>query len=130
MFQKVSSNFQNQLKEEIKTVKKSKKLFAFADNKSNIYQIEENEYNKLRPDAITSNYKNIPNKTSNKVNADGKKIIENKEVANRIFVNSRNSCFITLKDHKPTLLNYFEVCLLNPLKNGLRKISKSIIAKD
>ena len=127
MFQKVSSNFQNQLKEEIKTVKKSKKLFAFADNKSNIYQIEKNEYNKLRPDAITSNYKNIPNKISNKVNADGKKIIENKEVANRIFVNSRNSCFITLTSH--CFIN-FKVCLLNPLKNGLRKISKSIIAKD
>ena len=38
---------------------------------------------------------------SNKVNTDGKKIIENKEVVNQLFVNGTNSCFTTLKDHKP-----------------------------
>ena len=39
-FRKVSSNFQNQLKEDIKAIKKSKKIFVFADKTSNIYQIE------------------------------------------------------------------------------------------
>ena len=48
-----------------------------------------------------STYKKIPDKISNKVNSDGKKIIENKEVVNRLFVNGKNSCFITLKEHKP-----------------------------
>ena len=47
----------------------------------------------------------ILDKISNKVNADGKKIVENKEIVNRLFVNGRNSCFITLKDHKPHFLN-------------------------
>ena len=70
-FRKVSSNFQNQLKEDIKAIKKSKKIFAFADKTSNIYQIE----------------KNVSDKISNKVNADGKKIIENKTIVNRMFVN-------------------------------------------
>ena len=45
-FGKVSSNFQNQLKEDIKLIKKSKKLFFFADKTSNIYQIGKDEYNK------------------------------------------------------------------------------------
>ena len=35
-------------------------------------------------------------KISNKVNADGKKIVEDKEMVNRLFVISRNICFITL----------------------------------
>ena len=48
--------------------------------------------------------KNV-DKITNKVNADGKKIVENKEVVNRLFVNGRNSCFITLKDHKRHFLN-------------------------
>ena len=86
-------------------LKKSKKLFDFADKISNIYQIEKDNYNKSTTDAITSTDKKIPNKISNKVNADGKKIIENKEIVNRLFVNGRNSCFITLKDHKPHFLN-------------------------
>ena len=79
----------------------SKKLFVFADKTSNIYQIKTGKYNKLTTDAITSTNKMIPTKISNKVTADGKKIVENKEVANRLFVNGRNSCFITLKDRKP-----------------------------
>ena len=51
------------------------------------------------------NLQKITDKISNKVNADGKKIVENKEVVNRLFLNGRNSCFITLKDHKPQFLN-------------------------
>ena len=78
---------------------------VFADKTSNIYQTEIDKYNKLTTDAITSTNKKIPDKISNKVNADGKKIIENKEIVNRLFVNGRNSCFITLKDHKPHFLN-------------------------
>ena len=49
--------------------------------------------------------KKILDKIRNKVNADGKKIIENKEIVNRLFVNGRNSCFITLKEQKPHFLN-------------------------
>ena len=104
-FRKVSSNFQNQLKEDIKVIKKSKKIFVFTDKTSNIYQIEKDEYNKLTTDGITSAYKKVSDKISNKVNADGKKIIENKAVVNRMLVNGSNSCFISLKDHKPNFLN-------------------------
>ena len=72
-FRKVNSNFQNQLKKDIKAIKNSKKIFVFADKTSNIYQIENDEYNKLTTDTITSTYKKVPNKISNKVNADRKK---------------------------------------------------------
>ena len=126
-FRKVSSNFQNQLKEDIKVIKKLKKVFIFADKTSNIYQIEKDEYNKLTTDAVTSTYKMIPDKISYKGNADGKKIIENKEVVNRRFVNGSNSCFITLKGYKPNFLNNSKIRLLNPAKNELGRISKSIL---
>ena len=51
------------------------------------------------------NEQKIPDTISNRVNTDGNKIVENKEIVNRLFVNGRNSCFITLKDHKPYFLN-------------------------
>ena len=38
----------------------------------------------------------VTNKISNKINADGKKIVENKEAVNRLFVNGRSNYFITL----------------------------------
>ena len=84
----MSSNFQYQLKEDIKATKKSEKIFAFADKIANIYQIEKDGYNKLTTNAITSTYKKVLDKINNKVNEDGKKIIENKEVVSRMFVNS------------------------------------------
>ena len=46
-----------------------------------------------------------------------------------MFVNARNSCFITLKDHKPNFLNNPKVRLLNPYKNELGRISKSILER-
>ena len=54
-------------------------------------QIKHQIYTKSRQINTTSTYKKIPDKISNKVNADGKKIVENKEVVNRMFVNGRNS---------------------------------------
>ena len=86
-------------------MKKSKKLFVFSDKTSNIYQIKKDKYSKLTTVAITSTYKKIPDNISNKVNPEGKKIIESKEVVNRFFVNRRNSCHITLKENKPNFLN-------------------------
>ena len=44
-----------------------------------------------------------------------------------MFVNGSNSCFITLKDHKPNFLNNPKVRLLNSAKNELGRISKSIL---
>ena len=71
--------------------------------------MEKDKYNKLTTNAIMSTNKKIPDKISNKVNADGNKIIEKKEVDNQLFVNCRNSCFITLKDHKPHFLKSSKV---------------------
>ena len=51
----------------------SKKFFVFAHKTLNIYQ---DEYNKLTILAITSVYKKIPDKISNKINSDEQKIIE------------------------------------------------------
>ena len=74
-------------------------------------------------------YKKIPNKISNKINAEENKIIANKEAVNWMFVNGTNSCFITLKDHQTNFFNNPKVHLLNPTKNKLGRISKSILAK-
>ena len=104
-FRKVSYNFQNQLKKDIKALKRSKKPLVSADKTLNIYQIEKDEYSKLTINAIMSNYKKIRDKISSKVYTDGKKIIENKEVVNRMFVNGSNYCFITLKYHKLNFLS-------------------------
>ena len=46
-----------------------------------------------------------------------------------LFINGKNNCFITLKDHKENFLNNPKTRLLNPTKNELGRISKSILNK-
>ena len=102
--QELCSYLKQLLNESIKAIKRSKKLFDFADKKSNIYQIEKDEYSNLTTDAVTSTY-----------NKDGTKIIQSQEVVNRMFVNGSNNCFFTLRDF----------ChLQNPAKNKIDRISK------
>ena len=81
----------------------------------------------MRQINATSTYKKISDKISNKVNADGKKIVENRKVVDRLFVNGRNSCFIPLKDPKPHFLNNSKIPQLNPVEKELHRISKSIL---
>ena len=49
------------------------------------------------------------------------------EILDRIDINSKNTCFVTLKDHKENLLNNSAVPLINPAKNELGRISKAIL---
>ena len=42
-------------------------------------------------------------------------------------INVKSNCFITIKDHKKNSLNHPKVSLINPAKNELRRISKTIL---
>ena len=63
------------------------------------------------------------------INSQGKNILENKEVIKRMFINGKQNCFITLKDHKSKFQNNPTVRLLNPAKSELGRISKTILDK-
>ena len=63
------------------------------------------------------------------INTEGKRIMENKTALNRMFINDKNSCFITLKDHKANFLNNLKTRLLDPAKNVLDRISKVLLDK-
>ena len=79
---------------------------------------------------MTTSYKKIiSKKAQDQINSEGKNILKNKEVIKRMFVNGKQNCFITLKDHKPNFQNNPTVRLLNPAKNKLGSISKTILDK-
>ena len=56
-------------------------------------------------------------------------MLKNKEVIKIMLVNGKQNCFIKLNDHKPNLQNNPTVRLLNPAKNELGRISKTILDK-
>ena len=128
-FRATKSSFQRQLSEDIRTIKNTKTTLTFADKTSNVYKVTKEQYEKLLNNAITTSYKKVSKKTQDQINNQGKNILKNKEVIKRMFVNGKQNCFITLKDHKPNFQNNPTVRLLNPAKNELGRISKTILDK-
>ena len=100
-----------------------------ADKTSNMYRLTKEEYNKMRRNAITSTYKKANGNIKKRINEKGKEIVKKSfdNIIDRMDVNAESNCFITVKDHKENFLNHPKVRLINPAKNELGRISKTIL---
>ena len=79
--------------------------------------------------SVATTYKKASDNIYNKISIDGKKLMKDNDLLNRMLTNSKNECFITLKDHKPNFKNNSNVTLINPTKNVIGRIGKNILAK-
>ena len=122
------SSLQQQLTED-KNYKEHQDNFNFAELTSNLQKVPKEQYEKLVNNAITTSYKKIKKKAQGQINSQGKNMLKNKEVIKRMFVNGKQNCFITLEDHKSNFQSNPTVRLLNPAKNELGRISKTILDK-
>ena len=64
-----------------------------------------------------------------RINEKGKEIAKNSfnNIIDKMDINTQSNCFITIKDHKENFLNHPKVRLINPAKNELGRISKTIL---
>ena len=85
-----------------------------------MYKLTKDEYNHLLDNAVTATYKKATK---------GIKDIINKEDIKYAKQAYTSNCFITLKDHKENFVNHPTTRLINPAKNEIRRISKSILDK-
>ena len=79
--------------------------------------------------AITSTYEKANGNIRKRINEKGKQVVKKSlnKIINRMDVNAEFNCFIAIKNHKENFLNYPKVRLINPAKNELGKISKTIL---
>ena len=93
----MKNQVQNQLKEDLKKTNQSDKTLTFADKSPNMYRLTKEEYVKMRRNVITSTLKKTNSNIKKRIDIKGKQIMENvdKEILDRIYINSRNTCFIT-----------------------------------
>ena len=115
------------LKNYIKKIQSTNTTLTPADKTSNMYKITSTQYNQLVTNAITKTYKKAKENISDQINSEGKKIAEKKKITNKINVNGKNECFITLKDHKQNFEKKLPTRLINPAKNEIGRISKVVI---
>ena len=128
-FRRVKNSFQKKLAQDLKNINSSQKTVTPADKTTNMYRLEKAEYQKLLRDSITTTYKKASTKLEQKINAAEKKLAKDKNLLDKMEINARNDCFITLKDHKENFLNNPKTRLINPAKNEIGRISKITLEK-
>ena len=128
-FRKTKNHFQKRLKDDINTIHNTDTTLTFADTTSNLYKLKKEQYQKMLKDSITTTYKKASDNIRNKINTDGKKLMKDKDILNRMLTNGKNECFITLKNHKPNFKNNPKAKLINPAKNEIGQISKNVLDK-
>ena len=126
-FRKIQCDFQNKLNDDIQQVKSSDTTLTPADKTSNMYKLSKDKYNQILNNAITKTYKKSSQERIDKINEGGKKLAEKANISSRMSINGKNECFVTLKDHKPNFENKLPTRLINPAKNEIGRMSKSIL---
>ena len=128
-FQIVHNYIQRTLKSDINLIQESNKTLTPANKMSNMYRITKEEHNKMRRNAIISAYKKANENIKKRINEKGKQIVKKSfdNITDTMDINAESNCFITIKDNKENFLNHPKVRLINPAKNELGRISKTIL---
>nr|XP_054750112.1 uncharacterized protein LOC129255808 [Lytechinus pictus] len=126
-FRKSPSEFQDRLKEDISSIKRSRKLLIPADKTRNLYEMDQSLCNKLLRDNITKCYQSSSTKTVNGINNEARSIANDLKIDERMETMAQKQAFITLKDHKDNFENTLPCRLINPAKSETGRISKSIL---
>ena len=113
----------------ISGINESPNVFVFADKTNNVYEMSPERHNKLSMENITKTYKKAPERLEIAINLEAKAIAEKLNLANRIENLARTPSYITLKDHKENFRANPSCRLINPCKNELGKVSKSILKR-
>ena len=114
-FRKVTDDFQNKLREDIDTIRKSKDVIVRGDKTRNFYAVTEDQYEKLLTNNITKNYRSapVPAGTYNTINQEAQRIAKELEIDERMECMAKNEAYLTLKNHKPNFSTALPCRLIN-----------------
>ena len=99
-FKQICNSFQGKLKNDTEHIKKSNKIFVFADKLRNIYEVKQEEHKKLLKENITKNYKKSNLTKLYNINKSTKKITEKLPISDRIEKMQETEAYITIKPTK------------------------------
>ena len=128
-FRPVRNAFQNQLSQDLKSIRSSQKILVAADKTTNIYKMEVEDYKKMPADNITSSCQKADSKNLDEINCEARILTSKLDLADRVQCYARKPAFITLKDHKPNFDNNPKCRLINPAKSEVERISKILLDK-
>ena len=121
------NDFQDQMKSDVESIKKSKNIYIFADKTNYLYETGIKNYNKLLINNTLKTYKKSDPTIFNIINKEAKHIAEGYDIAERVDCFAKSNAFITLKDHKENFQSNPKCRLINPAKSEIGKVSKFFI---
>ena len=128
-WKKNTNNFQQKMREDISNMDRSKDLYIAGDKSSNYYKVSHKEYSKHLHRDITKVYETAEMEDFDNVTKEDRRIATDLGIADRVFKTSKRQAFLSYKDHKDNFHNSKPSRLLNPTKQELGKVSKSILEK-
>ena len=96
-FRSVKDALQKKLKGDIPKIKQSPTVFVFAHKTSNIYELPEQQHEKLLHDKVTKTYKKAPPKLETSINLEAKNTAGLFNLDDRIECIARNQLLLHLK---------------------------------
>ena len=83
-FRKVRNKFQEELKEDLSKIRKSRNILVFADKTNNVYEMKSEDHEKLILEIITKTYQKAPKKLEKAINLEAKIIAKSLKLADGI----------------------------------------------
>lgn len=123
-YNKHRTDFQRKLKQDLRKINSSNKVFVPADKTTNLYALPVDTYEKLLNENITKDYKKTNVSSLDAVNSEAKIITQKLDIHDRVETYCKKPAYITLKDHKENFINQPKCRLINPAKSDIGKISK------
>ena len=110
------------LREDMKKVQTSKKTLIPASKTSNMYRLNQNNYQNLLRIIKKTNKNN-----QTKINTEDMKFAKQGDILDKTESNGTGNSFVTLKDRKENFMKDPSTRLINPPKNETGRISKHIL---
>ena len=126
-FKRVNNEFQSNLRNDIRQIRRSNNLFISADKSRNIYKVSKASYERMMHENVTKTYKKCNTNKSNSINFKAKQIARKLKIDGRVQKLDENEAYVTIKHHKEGFPDEISCRLINPSEADIGKISKQIL---
>ena len=126
-FKRVYNESQSNLRNDITQIRESNNLFVLAGKSRNIYKVSKASYERMIHENATKKYKKCNSNKFNSINFKAKQIASKLKIDDRVRKLDENEAYVTIKDHKEGFPEKISLCLINPSKTDIGRISKQIL---
>ena len=126
-FRPVHNEFQSKMREDITNIKNSQKVVVAADKSSNLYKMDQADYETHLVNSITSTYKKSNHEKVESINRKAYEIAKELQLDSRMEKLQTSEAYITVKDHKENFNVNPTFRLINPSKTDVGRVSKQLL---